>query len=154
MDALTVFGAYSAWRVSKRWFESSSIPGYSAYEANQRTLKTFGSGERPPEIVVFHTRGNATKEAAIRATAARAAAAVPRARTSSFFSTGSDAVSKDGHTTFVEVHPVGENGFGALVILFFVFGTLPRTASASFRRWGACWRLSPMRSGIAAPACV
>jgi hypothetical protein len=36
--ALTVFGAFSASQVSKRWFQSFSIPGYSAYEANQRTL--------------------------------------------------------------------------------------------------------------------
>src|SRR5438132_54717 len=34
--ALTLFGAYSAGQVSKRWFERFSIPGYSAYEANQR----------------------------------------------------------------------------------------------------------------------
>src|SRR6476620_10405045 len=34
--ALTLFGAFSAGQVSKRWFESFSIPGYSAYEANQR----------------------------------------------------------------------------------------------------------------------
>jgi hypothetical protein len=31
-------------RVSDRWFEGSSVPG-SAYEANQRTLQSFGSGE-------------------------------------------------------------------------------------------------------------
>ena len=36
---LTVFGAYSAARVSNRWLESFSIPGYSAYETNQRTLQ-------------------------------------------------------------------------------------------------------------------
>jgi predicted RND superfamily exporter protein len=29
--ALTVFGAYSAMRVSDRWLERFSIPGYSAY---------------------------------------------------------------------------------------------------------------------------
>ncbi|HJX49082.1 MAG TPA: hypothetical protein VJ375_14650, partial [Gaiellaceae bacterium] len=39
---LTIFGMFSASQVSKRWFESFSIPGYSAYEANQRTLHTFG----------------------------------------------------------------------------------------------------------------
>jgi uncharacterized membrane protein YdfJ with MMPL/SSD domain len=35
---LTVFGMFSAAKLSDRWFESFSIPGYSAYEANQRTL--------------------------------------------------------------------------------------------------------------------
>ena len=50
--ALTVFGAYSAARVSTRWLEQFSIPGYSAYEANQRVSdhapagSTFAS--RPP----------------------------------------------------------------------------------------------------------
>src|SRR5438876_11419021 len=54
---LTVFGAYSAGQVSKRWFQSFSIPGYSAYEANQRMFKQFGTGQRPPNVVVFHTNG-------------------------------------------------------------------------------------------------
>ena len=40
---LTLFGAYAAGQVSKRWYQSFSIPGKSAYEANQRTLKTFGT---------------------------------------------------------------------------------------------------------------
>ena len=53
---LTLFGAFSAGQVSKRWFESFSIPGYSSYEANQRTLKTFGTGEQSPLVAVFHTR--------------------------------------------------------------------------------------------------
>ena len=35
---LTLFGGFSAQQVSKRWFQSFSIPGYSAYEANVRTL--------------------------------------------------------------------------------------------------------------------
>ena len=37
--ALTVFGAVRDDAVSNRWLESFSIPGYSAYEANQRTLQ-------------------------------------------------------------------------------------------------------------------
>ena len=52
---LTIFGAFSAGQVSKRWFESFSIPGYSSYEANQRTLKAFGTGEQAPMVVVFHS---------------------------------------------------------------------------------------------------
>ena len=51
---LTAFGAFSASQVSKRWFQSFSIPGYSAYEANQRTLHAFGSGEQAPLVAVFH----------------------------------------------------------------------------------------------------
>ncbi len=34
---LTLFGAFSASQVADRWTQSFSIPGYSAYEANQRT---------------------------------------------------------------------------------------------------------------------
>ncbi len=181
--ALTVFGGYSAGQVSKRWFQSFSIPGYSAYEANQRMLKQFGTGERTPNVVVFHTSGDATKNDAIRAAMRRAADANPGARTSSYFSTGSLAyVSSDRHTIFQEIYPAGTvnfdtksgaeqtlkaaaaalpagvtvhvtghdpiaeasasgettgpsvllegviGGLGALVILFFVFGTLPAIA--------------------------
>src|SRR2546426_4553830 len=125
-------------------------------------------------------KNDATKSKAIPAAMARALESSPGARTSSFFSTGSDAyVSKDRHTTFMELYPAGVptfdtksgaeailiaakaglpagiavhvtghdpiieanskgdttgpsvlaeaiiGGLGALVILFFVFGTLP-----------------------------
>src|SRR6476469_1678637 len=110
--ALTLFGAFSASQVSKRWYQSFSIPGKSAYEANQRTLKTFGTGIRPPDVVVFHTAGDATKSTAIAAAMRRAAAAVPRSRTSSYFSTHDLMyVSKDRHTTFEEVYPPGPSTF-------------------------------------------
>jgi putative drug exporter of the RND superfamily len=177
---LTLFGGFAAGQVSKRWYQSFSIPGKSAYEANQRTLKAFGVGVRPPNVVVFQTKGDATKSEAIRAAMQRAAKTSPGALTSSYFSTGSLAyVSRDRHTTFMEIHPAGlakfdtksgakatrkaaaaglpagitvqvtghdpleeasthgssggpsvfleavVGGIGALVILFFVFGTLP-----------------------------
>src|SRR5436309_3999089 len=176
---LTLFGAYSASQVSKRWFESFSIPGYSAYEANQRTLKTFGTGEQAPLVAVFRSSGDVTKAAGIADAIAAAAKVNPGSRVSSYWSTGSQAyVSKDGHTTFAEIYPPGTptfsssvhidqvraqlkaatpagveanltgrdpiidassgggqgqsvlteaviGGAGSLVILFFVFGTLP-----------------------------
>jgi putative drug exporter of the RND superfamily len=177
---LTIFGAYAAGAVSKRWFQSFSIPGKSAYEANQRTFKTFGTGVRPPNVVVFHTSGDATRNDAIRQAMQRVSDANPAARTSSYFSTHNLMyVSSDRHTTFMEVYPAGlakfdsksgadamrklaakglpagitvnvtghdpleeasthgssggssvlleavVGGAGALVILFFVFGTLP-----------------------------
>jgi putative drug exporter of the RND superfamily len=178
---LTLFGGFAAGRVSKRWYQSFSIPGKSAYEANQRTLKTFGVGVRPPTVVVFHTDGDATKSAAIEAAMGRAAHANPGALTSSYFSTQHNLayVSKDRHTVFQEIYPAGLakfdtksgadhtravaaaglpsgitvqvtghdpleeasthgssggpsvllealiGGLGALVILMFVFGTLP-----------------------------
>jgi putative drug exporter of the RND superfamily len=110
--ALTLFGAFAAGQVSKRWYQSFSIPGKSAYEANQRTLKTFGTGIRPPDVVVFHTASDATKSTAIAAAMRRAAAAVPDSRTSSYFSTHDLMyVSKDRHTTFEEVYPPGPSTF-------------------------------------------
>ena len=178
--ALTIFGGFAAGQVSERWLQSFSIPGYSAYEASQRTFERFGTGERPPNVVVFQTKGDATRSDAIAAAMERALETSPGARASSFFSTGSDAyVSKDRHTTFMEVYPAGSpefdvksgaeamlkaasaglppgttvhvtgqgpimeanesgetagpsvlvealiGGLGALIILFFVFGTLP-----------------------------
>src|SRR6478752_7183194 len=105
---LTMFGAYAAGQVSKRWYQSFSIPGKSAYEANQRTLKRFGTGVRPPNVVVFHTGGDATKSDAIKLAMQRAAATMPGARTSSYFSTGNTMyVSADRHTIFEEVYPPG-----------------------------------------------
>src|SRR6478672_13371212 len=177
---LTVFGGFAAGQVSKRWYQSFSIPGKSAYEANQRTLTRFGTGVRPPNVVVFRTGGDATKSVAIKRAMQRAAATMPGARTSSYFSTGNTMyVSADRHTIFEEVYPPGVakfdtksgaesmraaaakglpagttvevtghdpleeasthgdsggpsvlleamiGGLGALIILLFVFGTLP-----------------------------
>jgi RND superfamily putative drug exporter len=109
---LTLFGAFAASQVRHRWYQSFSIPGKSAYEANQRTLNEFGTGVRPPDVVVFHTAGDATKSAAIPVAMRRAAEALPGSRTSSYFSTHDPMyVSKDRHTTFEEVYPPGASTF-------------------------------------------
>src|SRR5438067_3473364 len=181
--ALTLLGAYSASAVSKRWLEQFSIPGYSAYEGNQRTLKTFGTGAQAPMTVVFHSAGDITKKRGLAKAIASAARVNPGSRVSSYFSTGSNAyVSEDRHTTFANIYPPGKpsfnsdvhiketrqsllgatppgveahltgrdplyeassggnsggpsvltealiGGLGALVILLFVFGTLPAMA--------------------------
>ncbi|HLY85364.1 MAG TPA: MMPL family transporter [Gaiellaceae bacterium] len=111
---LTLFGGFAAGQVSKRWYQSFSIPGKSAYEANQRTLKAFGTGVRPPDVVVFHTSGDATKNSAIEAAMKRAAAVLPGSRTSSYFSTHNLMyVSKDRHTTFEEIYPAGPSKFNS-----------------------------------------
>ena len=113
---LTIFGAFSAGQVSKRWFESFSIPGYSSYEANQRTLKAFGTGEQAPLVVVFHSNGDITKQAGIQRAVVAAAKVNPGSRSSSYWSTGSHAyVSKDGHTTFAEIYPPANPGFSSTV---------------------------------------
>src|SRR6266404_6484677 len=113
---LTLFGGFSAGQVSKRWFESFSIPGYSAYEANQRTLHAFGSGEQAPLVAVFHSSGDVTKATGIKQAIAAAAGVNAGSRVSSFWSTGSRAyVSKDGHTAFAEIYPPGTPGFNSNV---------------------------------------
>jgi putative drug exporter of the RND superfamily len=177
---LTLFGGVAAGKLSSRWYQSFSIPGKPAYEASQLSLKAFGVGVRPPNVVVFHTDGDATKSAAIERAMQRAAATMPGAFTSSYFSTHDPMyVSADRHTAFLEVYPPGSpkfdtksgatkmraaaaaglpagitvnvtghdpleeasthgssgdssvllealiGGLGALVILLFVFGTLP-----------------------------
>ncbi len=178
---LTVFGVFATARVSNRWFESFSIPGYSAYETNQKTLKTFGTGEQAPLVGVFHSNGDITKQDLAPAID-KAAAVNPGSRVSSYYDTHSDAfVSSDRHTMFANIYPPGQNtfssephikavraalrtnappgvethltglqplyaasngggsgpsvltealigGVGALVILMFVFGTLPAVA--------------------------
>jgi uncharacterized membrane protein YdfJ with MMPL/SSD domain len=86
--ALTLFGAFSAGQVSKRWFESFSIPGYSSYETNQKTLKIFGTGEQAPLVAVFHSEGDITKQPGIQKAVAAAAKVNPGSRDSSYFSTG------------------------------------------------------------------
>ena len=112
---LTLFGAFAAGKVSTRWYQSLSVPGQPAYEASQRTLKTLGVGARPPSVVVFHTRGDATRSDAVKQAMQRAAATMPGARTSSYFSTGSPMyVSRDRHTTFAEVYPPGAARLDAL----------------------------------------
>src|SRR5437763_16224990 len=109
---LTLLGGVAAGKLSSRWYQSFSIPGKPAYEASQRTLKTFGVGVRPPNVVVFHTSGDATKSVAIQKAMDRAAATMPGALTSSYFSTHDPMyVSRDRHTAFLEVYPPGPAAF-------------------------------------------
>jgi RND superfamily putative drug exporter len=180
--ALTFFGAFSAAQVSSRWLEEFSIPGYSAYEANQRTLEYFGTGAQPPHVIVFHADGDVTRNAAVGSAIAEVAREFPEFRVADYYSTKNDAyVSRDRHTTFATFYPPGKpsfttdsrggeirtafkkaappgvtvnvtgrdllydsqgsetggpsvlteamiGGIGALVILLFVFGTLPAVA--------------------------
>lgn len=86
---LTLFGAFAAGQVADRWFESFSIPGYSSYEANQRTLKTFGQGEQAPLVAVFTSKGDVTRKADIAKAIDAAAEVNPGSRVSSYWSTHS-----------------------------------------------------------------
>ncbi len=179
---LTVLGVVSTSRLADRWFQSFSIPGFSAYEANQRTLQTFGSGEQAPLVVVLTSPGKEiTSVPGVEGAVNAAAAVVKGGRVGSWFDTHSNMyVSKDGHTMVATIYPPGNATFssfppieaaraalkkaappgvtshltgrdaifdsqggssgpgiltetmvgalGALVILLFVFGTLPAVA--------------------------
>ncbi|HLB18715.1 MAG TPA: MMPL family transporter [Gaiellaceae bacterium] len=108
---LTAFGVFATTRVSSRWFESFSIPGYSAYETNQKALKTFGTGEQAPLVAVFHSSGDVTK-ADLAPAIQKAAAVNPGSRVNSYFDTHAGYfVSRDRHTTFAEIYPPGQNTF-------------------------------------------
>src|SRR6185369_17231451 len=79
--ALTLLGAFAANQVSKRWLEQFSIPGYSAYEANQRTLKTFGTGAQAPLVAVFTAPGrDVTAVPGVQQAIEKAATVAPGAR--------------------------------------------------------------------------
>ena len=85
---LTLIGGVAAGKLSTRWYQSTAIPGKSAYEGSLRTLKALGVGQRPPNIVVFHSPSvDVTKSAAVRTAMARVVKANPGAFTSSYFST-------------------------------------------------------------------
>jgi RND superfamily putative drug exporter len=180
--ALTIVGVFSAMRLSDRWFQSFSIPGFSGYEANQRTLKTFGSGEQTPLVVVFSSPGkDITKVSGVDTAVEAVASEVGGSRVGSWFDTHNDMyLSKDRHTMVATIYPPGNQTFssfppipqarealrattpagvtshltgrdaifdsqgggsgpgvltetllgalGALIILLFVFGTLPAVA--------------------------
>src|SRR6476646_8706139 len=108
---LTLVGGVSAGKLSTRWYQSTAVPGKSADEGSLRALKELGAGQRPPNIVVFHSSGiDLTRSSAVRAAMARVVKASPGALTSSFFSTGNAMyVSRDRHTTFLQVYPPGAN---------------------------------------------
>jgi putative drug exporter of the RND superfamily len=176
---LTFVGMFSAAKLSDRWFESFSIPGYSAYEANQRTLQAFGSGEQVPLVVVLTDNDkDITTVPGVEGAIGAAAGVVRGGRVGSWFQTKSDMyLSPDRHTMVATIYPPGnatfssfppiaearaalqqatpsgvtshltgrdaifesqggESGpgvltetllgaFGALIVLLFVFGTLP-----------------------------
>src|SRR4051812_11319694 len=128
---LTLFGAYSAGRVSDRWFQSFSIPGYSAYEANQRTLKTFGTGEQAPLVAVFRSDGPIAAQRGVERAVQAAGRVNPGSRVSSYWSTGSRAyLSRDGRTAFAEIYPPGTPTFSSSVHIAQVRAALKQNVPA------------------------
>jgi len=114
---LTVAGAMAAGKLADRWFEQFSIPGYSAYEANQRTLKTFGTGRQYPLVAVFHVQsGDIRAQGGIEAAIAAGAAENKGSRVSSWFATKDEAfVSADRKTMFAQIYPTGESTFESVL---------------------------------------
>ncbi len=83
---LTIAGAMATGKLADRWFEQFSIPGYSAYEANQRTLETFGTGRQYPLVAVFTVAdGDIRDQAGIEKAIAAGAAVNKGSRVSSWF---------------------------------------------------------------------
>jgi RND superfamily putative drug exporter len=134
--ALTLVGAFSAGQLSKRWFQSFSIPGYSGYETNQKTLRIFGSGEFAPMIAVFHTSGDVTKVPGLKQAVSAAASEVPGSRYSSYWTTGNRAyISKDGHTAFATIYPAGNQDFSSNLHIDRVRATLKETAPSGVQTY-------------------
>ena len=112
---LTLFGVFATTQVADRWYAATAIPGQPAYEASQRALHELGIGDRTPIVVVFHTSGDITQNAAVAPAMERAAATRPGAFTSSFFTTGSNIyLSSDRHTAFQMIYPPGADDVNTL----------------------------------------
>ena len=116
--ALTFAGAVAAGKLSDRWFESFSIPGFSAYEANQRTLERFGSGEQVPLIAVLSAPGRDITKVPGLDRAIEAANAVVRkemrgrSRVGSWFETHDEMyLSRDRSTMVATIYPPGNATF-------------------------------------------
>ena len=79
---LTIAGAMATGKLADRWFEQFSIPGYSAYEANQRTLAEFGTGRQYPLVAVFTVaNGDIREQAGIENCSNQRSASLPVAIT-------------------------------------------------------------------------
>jgi RND superfamily putative drug exporter len=109
---LTVVGGLAAGRLSDRWFQEFSIPGYAAYEANQRSVAALGNGRIAPFVAVQRADGDITQVEGVEAAFDAAARATPGARVSSYFTTGAAAyLSKDRRVAFAEIYPPGQPDF-------------------------------------------
>ncbi|HSS54048.1 MAG TPA: MMPL family transporter [Gaiellales bacterium] len=114
---LTAIGGFAAPKAANRLLTTFSIPSSQSYQHNQRIVQTFGNGDQNPMVLVFHDpAGDVTQAPGIQGALEAALKQNPGARISSYFNTGADShvyVSKDGHTMFAAVYPVGANGFGS-----------------------------------------
>src|SRR5436305_5209149 len=78
---LSLVGAGLAGGIGDRLSQQFSIPGYSAYEANQRIFEDNHTGKNYPLVPVFHTaRGDIAKQPALRQRIEAAAKVNPGSR--------------------------------------------------------------------------
>jgi len=112
---LAVAGGLAAAQSGSRLSFTFDLPGQPAYEANTAIAAAFGSGgDNPPLVVVTRLPAGRTVSSPgvrpqLEAVFAKAAAAVPGARSASWPSTGDQAfVSPDGRTTFELLYPVAD----------------------------------------------
>ena len=109
---LTLFGVFSAGKVADRWLEQFGTPGASGYEADQRAVAKLGNGELYPIVLVFRADGDVTQVPGVEDAIAKAAAANPGSRVSSYFDARNDVyVSDDRTVTFANVYPAGHFAF-------------------------------------------
>jgi RND superfamily putative drug exporter len=127
---LTIVGGFSASQLSKRWFESFSIPGYQAYEANQRALKIFGTGEQVPMVAILTAPGqDVTKVPGVERAIDAASSAAKGSRTGSWFDTHNPMyVSEDRHTMVATIYSPGNATFSSFPPIEFTRAALKRAA--------------------------
>src|SRR3954466_7366866 len=121
---LSIVGAGFAGGIGDRLSQQFSIPGYSAYEANQRIFKDNHTGRNFPLVPVFHSTGDVTKAPGVEQRIAAAVKVNPGSRVSSYFNTGGNStyLSQDRHTMFAVIYPPGAPSFQGLK-------TVPKTRS-------------------------
>jgi putative drug exporter of the RND superfamily len=109
---LAIAGGWAASGISDALSQQFDAPGREAFQANERIAERFGNGGPIAPIVLVATalQGRTFSDAGVRAdlgrAVARVTAAVGRARSVSYASTGDRAfVSDDGRTTYAYVFP-------------------------------------------------
>jgi RND superfamily putative drug exporter len=125
---LAIFGAFASSKVSDRYSQDFSIPGHSAYEANQRAFKRFGTGKQYPVQLVYTSKGDVRTDQGIAASLNAVQQAVKGSRMASYYTTQVDYfVSKDHHTTYATLYDPGPANFAGDLSLPTVKQVLKKT---------------------------
>jgi RND superfamily putative drug exporter len=128
---LAIFGAFASSKVAGRYSQDFSIPGHSAYEANQRAFQRFGTGKQYPVQLVYTSKGDVRTDTGIEASINAVQQAVKGSRMASYYTTKTDYfVSKDGHTTYATLYDPGPANFAGDLSLPTVRAVLTKTTPA------------------------